>query len=104
MLFGRAEAEAGDGADRDDDLLLPAAVRPERDEAVARLREDRFERDRRAVAELELDLRLAALDIRREARDLLVDAFDEIVDRRLGRAGDPELRHRRGAYRPPAAR
>jgi hypothetical protein len=75
VLLRRCEAESGDRADRDDDLLRAARMRPERDEAEARLGENRLERDHRAIAKLDLHLHFAAGLLVAETLDLLQEAL-----------------------------
>src|ERR671931_676218 len=64
----------------------------ERQEPVARLARERAQGQPLAVAELDLYVRLIGRVRRRVALDLPEHAGDEVVERRLGRAGNPKIR------------
>jgi len=68
-------------------------MRPQRHEPESRLGFDRVEGEARAVDELDDDVGTLDLRLLGEARDLAVEAFDEVVQRPLRHAGDPELAH-----------
>ena len=95
VLVSRAESDPPDCVDRDDQLSLPVLVwmRRQRHEAEPGLRGERLEGDPLAVGELQFDVRFLGLVGCGEALDLTMDALDEIIEGRLGRARNPHLRH-----------
>src|SRR5712691_9604526 len=93
ILVGRAESDATDCSDRNDQLVTLVVVRVDgqRDEAVPGFRRQRLQRQPLSVAQLDLHVRALRTMARRIALDLPQEARDEIVERRLGGAREPHV-------------
>src|SRR5829696_9269296 len=86
-LGGGGQRDARDRDERHDHLSRLVSERDERDEPAARLGRESCKRERRAVAQLDLDDRRAVLV--GKARDLALQQRDELVVR----TGEPQLAH-----------
>src|SRR6266498_5326582 len=93
LVVGRTQGDPSDRTNRDDQLFCVPfhQVDRQRQKSVARLARERAKHQPFAV--LQLDLHMGAIGRMRRgvALDLLMDPLDEVFERRLGGARDPQL-------------
>src|SRR5438132_14237743 len=102
VFVGRAQRDAPDRPDRNDqlvDLIRVLGMHGEGQKAVARLARERLQGQSLAVCKFDLPLRALGRVARRVALDLAMHACDEVVQRRLRGARNPQLLHRRSLPR-----